>query len=100
MPIGRPRGDVSSGGALSIAHAHKATTMTFKYSVTLPISGGNKLRRFRQWVEHHLPDLSYSLPQQTPIKTEVMTIRLLSLDDRARLLHSWASTQPPGEEGQ
>ena len=25
--------------------------MTFKYSVTLPISGGNKLRRFREWAE-------------------------------------------------
>jgi hypothetical protein len=73
--------------------------MTFKYSVTLPISGGNKLRRFRQWVEHHLPDLSYSLPQQTPIKTEVMTIRLLTIDDRARLLGAWASTPPAVEEG-
>jgi hypothetical protein len=73
--------------------------MTFKYSVTLPISGGNKLRRFRTWVDKHLPDLSYSLPQQTPIKTEVMTIRLLSIDDRARLLNTWASVQPPAPEG-
>lgn len=68
--------------------------MTFKYSVTLPISGGNKLRRFREWVAHHLPGLSYSLPQQTPIKTEVMTVRLMSLDDRARLLGVWSTTSP------
>lgn len=72
--------------------------MTFKYSVTLPISGGNKLRRFSEWVARHLPDLSYSLPQQTPIKTEIMTVRLMSLDDRARLLGAWATTPPAIEE--
>ncbi|MBL8592434.1 MAG: hypothetical protein JNK01_07085 [Devosia sp.] len=73
--------------------------MTFKYSVTLPISGGNKLRRFREWAERQLPNLSYSLPQQTPIETTAMTVRLLSLDDRARVLNSWATTPPPGPEG-
>ena len=60
--------------------------MTFKYSITLPISGGNKLRRFQDWANQHLPELSYSLPHQTPIKTETMTVRLRSLEDRARLL--------------
>lgn len=62
--------------------------MTFKYSVTLPISGGDKLRRFREWADKHLPELSYNLPPQTPIKTETMTIRLLSSDDRARVLQT------------
>ncbi len=62
--------------------------MTFKYSVTLPISGGDKLRRFREWADKHLPELSYNLPPQTPIKTETMTIRLLSPDDRARVLQT------------
>lgn len=66
--------------------------MTFKYSVTLPISGGNKLSRFRDWAELHLPDLSYNLPPQTPIKTETMTIRLLSADDRARVLQTLSKT--------
>ncbi|ODT80071.1 MAG: hypothetical protein ABS76_17960 [Pelagibacterium sp. SCN 64-44] len=66
--------------------------MTFKYSVTLPISGGNKLSRFRDWAERHLPDLSYNLPPQTPIKTETMTIRLLSADDRARVLQTLSKT--------
>lgn len=70
----------------------KAIVMTFKYSVTLPISGGNKLRRFRDWAEQHLPTLSYSLPHQTPIKTETMTIRLRSLEDRQQLLESFAKT--------
>lgn len=64
--------------------------MTFKYSVTLPISGGNKLRRFRAWADEHLPQMSYSLPHQTPIKTETMVIRLRSLDDRARILQTFA----------
>ena len=74
--------------------------MTFKYSVTLPIGGGNKLRRFRHWAKRHLPELSYSLPQQIPINTRAMTIRLLSLEDRALLLHSWehASSTLTGEE--
>ncbi|MBJ3786282.1 hypothetical protein [Devosia sediminis] len=66
--------------------------MTFKYSVTLPISGGNKLRRFQDWASDHLPELSYSLPHQTPIKTETMTVRLRSVEDRARLLEAMAAT--------
>jgi len=69
----------------------EATDMTSKYSVTLPISGGNKLRRFREWAGAHLPELSYSLPHQTPIKTETMTVRLLTLDDRALVLRTFAS---------
>jgi hypothetical protein len=66
--------------------------MTFKYSVTLPVSGGNKLRRFREWAEANVPALSYSLPQQTPIKTETMTIKLLSLEDRRQLLEAFAKS--------
>ena len=64
--------------------------MTFKYSLTLPISGGNKLRRFRDWAEAHLPDMSYSLPAQTPIKTETMTIKVMSVEDRQRVLETLA----------
>jgi hypothetical protein len=62
--------------------------MTFKYHVTLPISGGDKLSRFRNWAEQHLPELGYSLPPQTPIKTETMTVRLRSVEDRARVLQT------------
>ena len=68
--------------------------MTFKYSVTLPISGSDKLRRFREWADRHLPEMSYSLPPQTPIKTETMTIRLKSLDDRQSLLQKLAEVRP------
>ena len=64
--------------------------MTFKYSVTLPISGGDKLSRFRSWAEEHMPELGYSLPVQTPIKTETMTIRLRTVEDRARVLQTIA----------
>ncbi|MET3927644.1 hypothetical protein [Devosia sp. 2618] len=60
--------------------------MTFKYSLTLPISGSHKLKRFTEWAEAVLPGLEYRLPPQTPIKTETMTIRLRQLDDRARIL--------------
>jgi len=66
--------------------------MTFKYTVTLPVSGGDKLRRFREWADKHLPELSYSLPPQTPIKTETMTVRLRSLEDRARVLQAFAQS--------
>jgi hypothetical protein len=71
----------------------EAMTMTFKYSLTLPITGGNKLRRFRDWAEAHLPDMSYSLPAQTPIKTETMTIRLMSMEDRQRVLETLATAR-------
>jgi hypothetical protein len=71
----------------------EAMTMTFKYSLTLPITGGNKLRRFRDWAEAHLPDMSYSLPPQTPIKTEVMTIRVMSVEDRRRVLETLAKAR-------
>ena len=67
--------------------------MTFKYSLTLPITGGNKLRRFRDWAEAHLPDMSYSLPPQTPIKTETMTIRVMSVEDRRRVLETLAKAK-------
>ena len=66
------------------------TTMTFKYSATFPISGGNKLHRFREWAGDALPGLEYNLPVQTPIKTETMTIRLKSLEDRQTLLQKLA----------
>ena len=80
---------------MAMTHAvSKAKTMTFKYSVTLPVSGGDKLRRFREWADRHLPDMSYSLPPQTPIKTETMTIRLKSLDDRQNLLQKLAEVRP------
>ena len=78
---------------MAMTHAvSKAKTMTFKYSVTLPVSGGDKQRRFREWADRHLPDMSYSLPPQTPIKTETMTVRLLCLEDRARVLQTLAAT--------
>jgi hypothetical protein len=70
----------------------EATDMTFKYSVTLPISGSHKLNRFRAWADTNLPALSYSLPPQTPIKTETMTIRLRSVEDRALVLQKLAAT--------
>jgi hypothetical protein len=56
--------------------------MTFRYTFTLPISGTNKLPRFRQWAAEHAPEIAVSLPPQVPAKTETLTIRLRSPEDR------------------
>jgi hypothetical protein len=66
--------------------------MTFKYAVTLPISGSHKLRRFRAWAVDNIPGIDVNLPPQTPIKTETMTIRLRSLEERQRLLDAYSRT--------
>ena len=68
--------------------------MTFKYSLTLPISGSHKLQRFTDWAKATLPDLQYRLPPQTPIKTKTMTIRLRDVADRARVLTALAASRP------
>lgn len=68
--------------------------MTFKYGLTLPSLGGNKLTRFEAWAKTALPELEYRLPPQTPIKTETMTIRLRSIEDRARVLAAFPGTLP------
>lgn len=60
--------------------------MTFRYSYTFPISGPNKLPRFRKWAAEHAPEIEVSLPPQVPIKSEAMTIRLKSAEDRQTLL--------------
>jgi hypothetical protein len=59
--------------------------MTFKYSFTFPIAGPNKLPRFRRWAEQHAPEVPVSLPPQVPVKSEAMTIRLKSAEDRQML---------------
>ena len=69
--------------------------MTFKYALTLPISGSHKLARFTDWATEKLPGLQYRLPPQTPIKTETMTVRLLRVEDRARVLQTLAATPFP-----
>lgn len=60
--------------------------MTFKYSFTFPISGANKLPRFKEWAAEHAPEIEVSLPPQVPIKSETLTIRVKSLDDRQTLM--------------
>jgi len=68
--------------------------MTFKYGLTLAARGGNKLSRFKAWAETALPDLEYSLPVQTPVETESLTIRVRSLEDRRRILEALPGTLP------
>ena len=60
--------------------------MTFKYSFTFPISGPNKLPRFKGWITSHAPEIEVSLPPQVPVKSESLTIRLKSADDRQALM--------------
>lgn len=60
--------------------------MTFKYSFTFPISGSNKLPRFKDWAATHAPEIEVSLPLQVPVKSETLTIRLKSADDRQLLM--------------
>ncbi|GAA2874706.1 hypothetical protein WHT83_19110 [Aminobacter sp. P9b] len=60
--------------------------MTFKYSFTFPISGANKLPRFKNWAAEHAAGIEVSLPPQVPVKSESLTIRLRSADDRQALM--------------
>ncbi len=60
--------------------------MTFRYSYTFPISGPNKLPRFRKWAAENAPEIEVSLPPQVPVKSEALTIRLKSVEDRQALM--------------
>jgi hypothetical protein len=64
--------------------------MTFKYSFTFPIAGGNKLQRVKDWARQHAPAIEMNLPPQTPIGSESITIRLKSVEDRQALIHKLA----------
>lgn len=59
--------------------------MTFRYTFTLPISGANKLPRFKDWAGEHAPGMEINLPLQVPAKSETLTIRLKSIEDRQTL---------------
>lgn len=67
--------------------------MSFQYSFTFPISGPNKLPRFKQWVNENLPGLQVSLPPQVPVKSEALTIRLKSAEDREQLMTKLAGVK-------
>ena len=60
--------------------------MTFRYSHTFPISGPNKLPRFRQWAAENVPGIALSLPPQVPVRSMALTVRLKSVQDRDALI--------------
>ena len=60
--------------------------MSFKYSHTFPISGPNKLPRFKQWAAENIPGVAVSLPPQVPVKSTALTVRLRSAEDRDTLM--------------
>ena len=64
----------------------KDPEMTFRYSHTFPISGPNKLPRFRQWAAENIPGVAVSLPPQVPVKSTALTVRLRSIEDRSALI--------------
>ena len=66
--------------------------MSFKYALTFPISGPNKIPRFKRWMAEYAPGVATSLPPQVPIKSEAMTIRLQSAEDREQLREKLASS--------
>lgn len=67
--------------------------MAFSYSYTFPISGPNKIPRFKKWAAEHAPEIEVSLPPQVPVKSEAMTIRLKSVEDRQSLLTRMAGVK-------
>lgn len=60
--------------------------MTFKCSLTFPISGANKLPRFKKWAAENAPEIEVSLPPQVPVKSEALTVRVKSAEARQTLL--------------
>lgn len=66
--------------------------MTFRYSFTFPMSGPNKLPRFQRWAQEYAPGVAVSLPPQVPVKSEALTIRLRSAEDRQTLLAKLAES--------
>lgn len=60
--------------------------MSFRYIHTFPISGPNKLPRFKQWATENLPGVALSLPPQVPVKSMALTVRLKSIEDRNLLI--------------
>lgn len=60
--------------------------MSFRYTYTFPISGPNKLPRFKQWAAENIPGIAVSLPPQVPVKSTALTVRLKSIEDRATLI--------------
>ncbi|MBD9374512.1 hypothetical protein IB238_17965 [Rhizobium sp. ARZ01] len=60
--------------------------MSFRYTHSFPISGPNKLPRFKQWAEQNMPGVAVSLPPQVPVKSTALTVRLKSIEDRNTLI--------------
>lgn len=60
--------------------------MSFRYIHTFPISGPNKLPRFKQWATENIPGVALSLPPQVPVKSMALTVRLKSIEDRNLLI--------------
>lgn len=67
--------------------------MTYKYTCTFPINGGNKLTRFLTWAHEHAPDIAVNVPPQVPIRSSTLTVRVQSVEDRRKLMERLASAR-------
>ena len=56
--------------------------MTFKYALVLPVTGSNKISRFKAWARAHVPSVEINLPVQVPVDATALTVRLKSAADR------------------
>ncbi|RDE10561.1 hypothetical protein [Pelagibacterium lacus] len=68
--------------------------MTFRYALTLPAAGANKIARFKAWSKAHTPEMAFSLPPQVPVESTSLTVRLRSVDDRVDLQKRFPETLP------
>lgn len=68
--------------------------MTFSYTLVLPATGANKIERFRAWSRAEMPDIEVSLPQQVPVGSTALTVRLKSIADRDALKKAFPPTLP------
>jgi len=67
--------------------------MTYKYSCTFPLTGRNKVARFSAWAAEHAADIPVSLPQQAPIESTALTVRVQSVEDRRNLIKRLATAE-------
>lgn len=68
--------------------------MSYKYGLSVPATGSNKIPRFNAWARENVPDVEYKLPPQVPVKAETLAIRLRSPEHRDQLLAAFPTTLP------
>ena len=55
------------------------TKFTFPLALSAP--GKGKIRRLREWMADHAPDIPYSAPPEAPSKSPTITVRFRNKGD-------------------